>query len=126
MKHRAGSLSDTVAAEEKISERRNELYGLEKRWRKLESRIEYTLVEIQFSERYQAHLVKVGRNHCGAQVNAFIEGLESAILSFGTGLSFVLRYGLALFAWIGILYWPARRLWRQYRRAQSLGATAGA
>lgn len=125
VKHRTGSLSDTVAAEEKISECRNELNDLEKRWKKLESRIEYALVEIQLSETYQAHLDLRAAVISLDLRNAFIEGVEGIILSLGAVLSFLLRYGLALFVWIAILYWPSRRLWRLYRRAHPLLLPAG-
>lgn len=126
VKHRTGSLSDTVAAEEKISERRNELNELEKRWRKLESRVEYALVEIQISERYQAHLDLRTALLSSDLRSSLIEGVEGMIVSLGAVFSFFLRYGLALAVWFGILYWPARSLWRRYRRAQTLAPLAGA
>jgi len=125
VKHHTGSLSDTVAAEEKISERRNELNDLDKHWKKLESRVEYALVEIQMSERYQAHLDLRTAIIFSDLRNSFIEGIGEVIVSFGAVLSFLLRYGLTLFVWLGILYWPANRLWRRYRRAQALGSLAG-
>ena len=120
VKHRTGSLSDTVAAEEKISERRNELNDLEKRWRKLESRVEYALVEIQISEQYQAHLDLRPALISSDLRNSLIEGVEGIIVSLGAVLSFLLRYGLALVVWLGILYWPSRSLWRRYRNAHPL------
>jgi hypothetical protein len=43
----------------------------------------------------------------------------------GAVLAFLLRYGLALIVWTGILYWPSRTLWRRYRRVQSLSSLAG-
>ncbi len=125
VKHHAGSLSDTVAAEEKISERRNELIDLEKRWKKLESRVEYALVEIQISEQYQAHLELHAAAISSDLRNSLIEGVGGVLLSFSAVISFLLRYGIVLFVWAGILYWPSRTLWRRYRRAQSLGSLAG-
>ena len=126
VKHRTGSLSDTVAAEEKVSERRNELNDLEKRWRKLESRVEYALVEIQIFEKYQAHLDLRTALLSSDLRNSLIEGIEGMIVSLGAVLGFLLRYGLALVVWLGILYWPSRSLWRRYRRAQTLAPLAGA
>jgi uncharacterized protein DUF4349 len=125
VKHHSGSLSNTVAAEEKISERRNELNDLEKRWKKLESRVEYALVEIQISEQYQAHLELHAATISSDLRNSLIEGVGEVLLSFSAVISFLLRYGLALFVWAGILYWPSRTLWRRYRRAQSVGSLAG-
>jgi uncharacterized protein DUF4349 len=126
VKHHIGSLSDTVAAEEKISERRNELNDLNKRWNKLEARVEYALVEIQISELYQAHLDLRAAIVSSGLRNALIEGVEEVIASFGAVLGFLLRYGLALLVWAGILYWPSRALWRRYRRAHALGSLARA
>lgn len=125
VRHRAGSLRDTVAAEERISERRNELNDLGRRWRKLESRVEYAVVELQISESYRAHLDLRGALISSHLRNALIEGVDGVILSFGAVLSFLLRYGLALLVWLGILYWPSRSLWRRYRRAFTAGV-AGA
>lgn len=122
VKRRAGSLSDTVAAEEKTSERRNELNDLEKRWRKLESRVEYALVEIQMSEQYQAHLDLRAAIISSDIRNSLIEGVEGVIMSLGAVLSFLLRYGLGMTIWLGILYWPSRTLWRRYKRAQPLAS----
>jgi uncharacterized protein DUF4349 len=101
------SLSDTVAAEEKISERRSELNDLEKRSKKLESGIEYALVEIQIIERYQAHLDLRTALTSSDLRNSLIEGIEGVILSLGAVLGFLLHYGLALSVWIGVLYWPS-------------------
>jgi hypothetical protein len=125
VKHHSGSLSDTVAAEEKISERRNELNDLEKRWKKLESRVEYALVEIQISEQYQAHLELHAAAISSDLGNSLIDGVGGVLLSLSAVISFLRRYGLALFVWAGILYWPSRTLWQRYRRAQSVGSLAG-
>jgi len=37
-------------------------------------------------------------------------------MSLGAVLSFLLRYGLGLTIWLGILSWPSRTLWRRYKR----------
>ena len=125
VKHRAGSLSETVAAEEKISERRNELNDLEKRWKKLESRVEYALVEIQICERYQAHLDLRTALISSNLRNSFIEGVDGMIGSLGAVLGFLLRYGLVVFTWFAILYWPFRNLWKRYRHAHPLSSASG-
>lgn len=126
VKHRTGSLSDMVAAEEKIAERRNELNDLDKRWKKLEARVEYALVETQLFERYQARLDLRTAIISSDLHNALIEGVEGVIGSFGAVLSFLLRYGLAFFVWAGILYWPSRSLWRRYRQARPVASPSGA
>ena len=126
VRRRAGSLSDTVTAEEKISGRRRELNDLEKRWKKLASRVEYALVEIQITERYQAHLDLRTAWTSSDLRNSLIEGLEGVILSFVAVLAVFLRYGLALSVWMGILYWPFRRLWRRYRGTHPMPSPSGA
>jgi predicted nuclease with TOPRIM domain len=126
VKHRTGSLSDMVAAEEKVAERRNELNDLDKRWKKLEARVEYALVETQLFERYQARLDLRTAIISSDLHNALIEGVERVIGSFGAVLSFLLRYGLAFFVWAGILYWPSRSLWRRCRQTRPVASTSGA
>ena len=115
-----------MTAEEKISARRNELNDLEKRWKKLASRVEYALVEIQIIERYQAHLDLRTAWTSSDLRNSLIEGLEGVILSLGAVLGFLLRYGLALSVWVGILYWPTRSLWRRYRGTHPMPSPSGA
>ena len=125
VKHRTGSLSDSVAAEEKLAERRKEADDLEKRLKKLDSRVEYALVEIQISEEYQAQLDFRAAMISSDLRNSLIEGVEGVIWSVGAVLSFLLRYGLALMVWVGILYWPSRSLWRRYRRTHPLTVPSG-
>jgi hypothetical protein len=124
--HRSGSLSDTVAADEKLSERRNELNDLDKRWKKLESRVEYALVELQIAEQYQAHLDWRTGIVLSDLRNSLIEGLDALLWSFGEVLSFLLRYGMLISVWAGILYWPSRIVLRRYRRSRPLASATSA
>jgi hypothetical protein len=116
VQHRSGSLSDTIAAEEKLSERRNELNDLDKRWKRLESRVEYAMVELQIEEQYQAHLAWCTAIGFSDLRNSLIEGLSTVLWSIGAVLGFVLRFGLVILVWFAILYWPFRALSRRYRR----------
>lgn len=118
--HRTGSLSDSVAAEEKLSERRKEADDLEKHLKQLDSRVEYALVELQITEQYRARLDWGAAISSSDLRNSFIEGLYSVLLSFGAVLGIFFRYGLVLLVWAAILYWPSRRLWRRYRRTRPL------
>jgi hypothetical protein len=125
VRHRSGSLGDSVAAEEKLSERRKEAGDLEKRLKNLDSRVEYALVELQISEQYHARLDWRAAIISSDLSNSFIEGVDVVLSTVGAVLAFLLRYGLALIVWTGILYWPSRTLWRRYRRVQSLSSLAG-
>lgn len=124
--HRSDSLSDTVAAEEKLSERRNELNDLDKRWKKLESRVEYALVELQIAEQYQAHLDWRTGIVLSDLRNSLIEGLDALLWSIGEVLSFLLRYGVLISVWAGILYWPSRTVLRRYRRSRPVASATSA
>lgn len=116
VRHRSGSLSDTIAAEEKLSERRNELNDLDKRWKRLESRVECAMVELQIAEQYQAHLAWRAAIGFSDLRNSLIEGLSTVLWSIGAVLGFVLRFGLVILVWFAILYWPFRALSRWYHR----------
>jgi hypothetical protein len=113
--HRTGSLSDSVAAEEKLSERRKEADDLEKHLKQLDSRVEYALVELQITEQYRAHLDWRAAISSSDLRNSSIEGLDGVLISFGTVLGVLFHYGLVLLVWAAILYWPSRTLWRRYR-----------
>ena len=124
--HRTGSLSDSVAAEEKLSERRKEAYELQKQLNNLGSRVEYAFVEIQIVEQYRAHLDMHAAFASSDLRNSFIEGLGYLLASLGAVLGFLLRYGLVTALWATILYWPTRTLWRRYRRLHQLPSPSNA
>jgi hypothetical protein len=121
-----GSLGEAVQAEGKLAERRKEADELEDRLKKLGSRVEYALVELQITEQYQAHLDWRAALASSDLRNSLIEGLDAVLASFGIVLGFLLRYGLVLFVWATILYWPSRSIWRRYRRSHPLPSTANA
>lgn len=124
--HRTGSLSDSVAAEEKLSERRKEADDLQKQWNNLGSRVEYAFVELQIVEKYQAHLDLHAVIASSDLQNSLIEGVGYLVVSLGVVLGFLLRYGLVTALWVVILYWPSRTLWHRYRRTHPVPAPTSA
>jgi hypothetical protein len=114
VQHRTGSLNDTVQAEEKISQRRNEARDLERQLKKLESRAEYAVVELQLTEQYQARLAWRATDFLSDLRNSSIEGLDLILASFASVLGFLLHYGLLISLWAVLLYWPARTIWRRH------------
>lgn len=126
VKHHAGSLNDTVAAAEKLSERRKEANKLETQLKELDSRIEYAVVALQIVEEYRARLEWRPASAFSDLRNSLIEGLEVLLASFGAVLGFLLRYGLVLAAWTGLLYWPSRAVWQRVRRIHPAPSSNGA
>lgn len=124
--HRTGSLSDSVAAEEKLSERRKETYDLQKQLNNLDSRIEYAFVELQIVEQYRAHLDFPTAIASSDLRNSLIEGISYLVASLGVVLRFLFRYGLVTALWAAILYWPTRTLWRRHRRSHPLPSPSNA
>jgi chromosome segregation ATPase len=114
--HRSGSLPDTVQAEEKIAERRGELSELEKQFHGLEDRVEYALVELRIMEQYHARLDWQFAGLFSDLRNSLVDGIGTLINSLAGVLGFLLHYGLVTFLWVGVLYLPARSLWRRYRK----------
>lgn len=117
--HRSGSLTDTVQAEEKLAEHRNELAELEKQLRGLKTRVEYALVELHVMEQYHAHLDWQFAAFFSDLRNSFVDGLGTLLSSLAVVLGFLLHYGFVTFLWVGVLYWPSRSLWRRYRKVIS-------
>jgi hypothetical protein len=124
VQHHIGSLNDTVQAEEKLSQRRNELNDLENQLTKLDARVEYALVDLRITEQYQAHLDLRAAAPLSDLRNSSVEGLAVLLESFAAVVGFLLHYGLAVAVWLAILYWPLRSLWRRYRHSQSLPSSA--
>jgi hypothetical protein len=124
VQHHTGSLSDTVGAEEKLSERRNELNNLEKQLARLDGRVEYALVELRITERYQAHIDWGSAMSISDLRNSVIEGLAAVLESFAAILGILLHYGLPIAFWFAILYWPLLALWRRYRHTHPLPSTS--
>ena len=124
--HRTGSLSDSVAAEEKLSERRKEADDLQKQLNNLGSRVEYAFVELQIVEKYQAHIDLHAAVASSDLRNSFIDGLGYLLASLGAVLGFLFRFGLVIALWTTILYWPTRTLWRRYRRLHQLPSPSNA
>jgi hypothetical protein len=116
---RSGSLPDTVQAEEKLAERRGELAELEKQLHGLEDRVEYALVELRIMEQYHASLDWQFAGFFSDLRNSLIDGVGTVLNSLGVVLGFLLHYGLVTFLWVGVLYLPARSLWRRYRKMMS-------
>jgi hypothetical protein len=117
IQHRRGSLNDAVQAEEKLLERRKEVNEGAKQLKKLESRVEYALVELQITERYQPHLNWRAADLLSDIRNSSVEGLLILVVSFAAVLGFLLHYGLLCLPWGAILYWPIRAIWRRCRTA---------
>jgi hypothetical protein len=125
VQHHTGSLSDTVGAEEKLSQRRNELNDLEKQFAQLDARVEYALVELRITERYQAHLDWRAAVSISDLRNSFVEGLAAVLESFAAILGILFHYGLPIAFWFAILYWPSLALWRRYRHTHPLPSASG-
>jgi hypothetical protein len=125
VQRRKGSLSDVVQAEEKLSARRSEINEGEKQLKKLDSRAEYALVEVQITERYQAHVNWRAAGLPSDLRNASVEGFQVLLVSFAAVIGFSLHYGLLCLPWAAILYWPVRTLSRRYRKVP-MPAPAGA
>jgi hypothetical protein len=126
VQHRTGSLNDTVQAEEKISQHRNEVGDIERQLKKLESRVEYALVELQLTERYEARLDWRAADCLSDLRSSSIEGVDAILLSFGTVLGFLLHYGLLILLWAFLLYWPGRTMLRRHRSGTVLAASTAA
>jgi hypothetical protein len=126
VQHHSGSLNDTVQAEEKISQRRGEAREIERQLNKLESRVEYAVVELQLTEQYQARLGWRSSDFLFDLRNSTIEGMDAILLSFGIALGFLLHYGLLIVLWAFLLYWPGRAMWRRHRRGTVATAATAA
>jgi len=115
LRQRTGKLSDVLEVETEISRVREEIERMEGERRLLSKQVEYATIAATITEEYKAAAralpVSIGtRFH-----NAAVDGYESAVNFFiGLGL-FLVSDGPMLLVWAGILFFPARYVWRKLR-----------
>ena len=126
IRQHTGKVSDILEVEKESARVRGEIEQMEAEQKTLEHRVEFATIDLKLAEEYKAQLNTPAPSVLMQLRNATINGFRNAFESF---LALVLRLaesGPTLLLWIALLGIPAWRLWKRYRRAQSLQPLAGA
>jgi uncharacterized protein DUF4349 len=126
LRTRTGKVKDVLDVEQEIARVRGEIEQMEAEQKNLEHRVEFATIDLKLAEEYKAQLNTPAPSVLIQLRNATINGFRNAFESLLALVLFLMESGPSLLLWLALLGIPAWRLWRRYRRAQSLGSLAGA
>jgi uncharacterized protein DUF4349/putative zinc finger protein len=126
LRTRTGKVKDVLDVEQEIARVRGEIEQMEAEQKTLEHRVEFATIDLKLAEEYKAQLNTPATSVLMQLRNASINGFRNAFESLLALVLFLAESGPSLLLWLALLGVPAWRLWRRYRRAQSLGSLAGA
>jgi Domain of unknown function (DUF4349)/Putative zinc-finger len=126
LRTRTGKVKDVLDVEQEIARVRGEIEQMEAEQKKLEHRVDFASIDLKLAEQYKAQLTTPAPSVVIQLRNAAINGFRDAFASLLALVLFLAESGPSVLLWLALLGIPAWRLWRRYRRAQSLGALAGA
>jgi hypothetical protein len=126
LEKRTGKVKDVLEVEQEIARVRGEIEQMEAEQKTLEHRVEFATIDLKLAEEYKAQLNTPAPSILMQLRNAAVNGFRNAFESFLTLVLFLAESGPSLLLWLALLGIPAWRLWRRYRRGQSLGSLAGA
>jgi len=126
LRTRTGKVKDVLEVEEEIARVRGEIEQMEAEQKTLEHRVEFATIDLKLAEEYKARLNTPAPSLLMQLRNAAVNGFRNAFESLLALVLFLAEFGPSLLLWLALLGIPARRLWKRYRRAQSLGSLAGA
>jgi Domain of unknown function (DUF4349)/Putative zinc-finger len=113
--NRTGKVSDVLEVEQEVSRVRGEIERMDAERKSLETRVNFATIEVTLTEDYKAEM-NVAPPSMGTELwNAGVEGYQSLVNS-ALGLAMaILQYGPAIFFWVALCFFPARKIWRRMR-----------
>ncbi len=113
---RTGKVADVLEVEREIARVRGEIERMDAQRKTLENQVAFASVRFELREEYQAQLNVTPPSTATRLRNAAVEGYKSATENAIGLAEFLLNAGPTLLLWGLIFYWPARLLWRRFRR----------
>jgi Domain of unknown function (DUF4349) len=126
LQERTGKISDVLSVEQEIARVRGEIEQMEAEQQTLEHRVEFATVDLKLAEEYQAQLRSPAPSVTTQVHNASINGFRGAFESVLALVLFLAESGPAILLWLVLLFFPARFLWRRYRRSVALNSSRSA
>lgn len=126
LEKRTGKVKGVLEVEQEIARVRGEIEQMEAEQKTLEHRVDFATIDLKLAEEYKAQLNTPAPSVWMQLRNAGVNGFRNAFESLLTLVLFLAESGPSLFLWLLLLGVPAWRLWKRYRRAQTLAPLAGA
>jgi len=113
-----GKISDVLEVEDAIDRVRGDIERMEAERKDLGDRIAYATLHVLINEEYKAHLnVSAPSTFTGLR-NAFVDGWQNVADSLlGAGF-LLLSFAPLLALWGAVLFFPARYIWRRWRKSR--------
>jgi hypothetical protein len=116
LRTRTGKVKDVLEVEQEIARVRGEIEQMEAEQQTLEHRVNFATIDLKLAEEYKAQLSSPAPS-VGTQLrNATVNGFRSASETLLGILLFFAESGPTLLLWLLILLFPARLIWRRYKR----------
>ena len=111
LRTRTGKVSDILEVEEQVSSTREQIEQMEAQLANLDKRVSYASIKLQMGEDYKAPAEN--RGVALRLRNAIVGGYRDAVDSLLALAVFLLSAGPMLLLWAGLLFFPARALWKR-------------
>jgi anti-sigma factor RsiW len=116
LRTRTGRVKDVLEVETEIARVRGEIEQMEAEQQTLEHRVSFATIDLKLAEEYKAQLSSPAPS-VGMQLrNATVNGLRNASETLLGILLFFAESGPTLLLWLLILLFPARLIWKRYKR----------
>lgn len=111
LRTRTGKVSDILEVEEQVSSTREQIEQMEAQLANLGKRVSYASIKLQMGEDYKAPAQNRGVTL--RLRNAIVGGYRDAVDSLLALAVFLLSAGPMLLLWAGLLFFPARAIWKR-------------
>jgi hypothetical protein len=116
LQQRTGNVAEILQVEEGIARVRGDIERMEAEQKALEHRVDFATVDLQLTEDYKAELQVVPPSTATRLRNAAVEGYKGMVEGLMSLALFLLGSGPSLLAWMAILFFPARFMWKRVRQ----------
>jgi type IV pilus assembly protein PilA len=116
LQQRSGPVKEILEVEKESARVRGEIEQMEAEQQTLEHRVNFATIDLKLAEEYKAQLSSPAQS-VGMQLrNATVNGFRNASETLLGILLFLAESGPTLLLWLLILLFPARLIWRRYKR----------
>ena len=115
--NRTGKLSDVLEVEQELDRVRGQVEQMEAERKSMATQVSFATLNATITEDYKAQLEVVPPSTATRLGNAAVEGYRSMADGVVSLVLFLLSTGPSLVLWGGILFFPARMLWKKVRRS---------